>query len=379
MGRIILYISPKSPVSQVTMWMCRSIELSFDERVVNREEDMQEILERNPNRILPVLQDDELFLTEGTVVMKYLYRVAKDNGGSGKWPGLAGGLSTKEEACIDDCLGYVQSDVKPAIQEYITSLQSAAFDTVPDSSKYVKLQSILANLDRRKKGKQFIASNHLTVADLYIFATIVTVCGRTDHSWDNLGRLEGWFRVVRKILNNEWPTEKACLDCYESDSEEEDYMLAETVMDCVKNDRPDVLDQIAKDGGNINMPLAVVEAVNRGNLSILKVMQDHKCFMKWPMAISMAMRFPKGEEILALLFGPGQTPEERKQEATEIMKDEARRARVALGLPPDPTEEEIHKYRMSQENSKAPNTVGGSVIGQEAVPPVAPVVPVVPE
>ncbi len=341
MTKIVIYTSKTSPICQVTTWMCRSIEIGFTENTVNSQKDMADISERNPNHSLPVLQDNDLFLTEGAAILKYISEIGNKYGNTHKWPGLAYPEEFKERAKLEELLSYCQSFLKPAIKEYLENQQAVLFDSLPDDSKYTKLRGVLQDLDYKKKGHYFLASNSLTIADLMIYSSLYPLCSRKDHSWDKISRLEGWFRVVHKIINNEWKSEKSCLDSYESESDEEDYLLAETVMDCVRNDRPDLLDKLAKDGANINMPLAVVEAVNRGNLAILKVMSDHKCFLKWPMAISMALRLAKGEAILALLFGPGQTPEERKAEAEEILKKENRKMRVALGLPEELTEEEL--------------------------------------
>ena len=65
-----------------------------------------------------------------------------------------------------------------------------------------------------------------------------------------------------KVVENEWHDQKEVRECYESDSDEEEYLLAETIMDTVKNDRADVLVKLARSGVNINMPLAHRAAVN---------------------------------------------------------------------------------------------------------------------
>ncbi len=341
MSHLILYVSKTNPICQAVTWMCRSLEIKTTEKVVNNQNDMSDIIERNPNKNLPVLQDNDLFLTEPTAIFKYLAEVASKYGNTTKWPGLSWPEDFRERAKQEELLGYCQSFLKPSIRDYISSQQAMIYDTIPDDSKYEKLRGVLTDLDYKKKGHHFLANDHLTVVDLMIYACLYPLGMRQDHSWEKITRLEGWFRVMKKIITNEWNDENSCLDCYESDSDEEDYILAETVMDCVRNDRPDVLDKLAKDGANINMPLAVVEAVNRGNLSILKVMSDHKCYLKWPMAIMMALKLAKGEAILALLFGPGQSPEERKLEAEEILRQENRKMRVALGMPADFTEDEL--------------------------------------
>ena len=352
MSRIILHISQSSILCQAVTWMCRSVELGFNERVISNQEDMADIAERNPNRSIPVLQDDELFLTEGNAILKYLAEITNKYGNPVKWPGLAWPEDFMERAKQDELLSYCQSFVKPSIRDYSNSQQAIMYDSVPDNSKYEKLRTVLQDLDYKKKGHHFLVNDHLTIVDLMIFTCLYPLCVRPDHSWEKLTRLEGWFRVMKKIIVNEWNDENSCLDCYESESDDDDYQLAETIMDCVKNDRPDILDKIAKEGANINMPLAVVEAVNRGNLSILKVMSDHKCYLKWPMAISIALRLAKGEAMLALLFGPGQTPEERKKEANDILAEENRKMRVVLGLPPDLTPEELKMIEEANKKSQ---------------------------
>jgi ribA/ribD-fused uncharacterized protein len=79
------------------------------------------------------------------------------------------------------------------------------------------------------------------------------------------------------------------------------------------------------------MPLAVVEAVNRNNLFILKVMRDNDCFLKWPMAIAQAMRLSKPEDILALLLDPNMSKEDLIKEANVILKEENDKMKEALG------------------------------------------------
>lgn len=333
--KIIVYLSRSSPLCQVTNWLMRAVEVSYDERTVSSDLDMSDIIERNPSKGLPVLHDGDLFLTEGAAVLKYIMELAKQKNSGGRWPGLAGALTFKETARVDEILSYGQSVVKGSVKDFLQNQQNAFCDTVPDSNKINRINAVLAELEMRKRGHHFLTCSHVTIADLFIFASIYPLCSRSSFQWGKMAHLEGWFRVMSKVVMNEWSDESSCVDAYDSDSDTEDYLLAETIMDCVKNDRPDVLDKLAQEGGNINMPLAVVEAVNRGNLSILKVMRDHNCFLKWPMAITMALKFSKSEEILALLFGPGQTPEERKKEAEEILKDETKKMREILGLPPD--------------------------------------------
>lgn len=337
-NRFILYLSRSSPLCHVAQWLCQSVEISYDQRIVNSEADMTDIAERNPGKLLPVLQDGDLFLTDGNAILKYIANKARHLKVGAKWPGLSQELNPKDTAKVDEILFYTQSTVKHAIREYLSSQQNIIYDSIPDTSKESALFGIFTDLEGKKRGNQFISCDHITVADLGLYAALSPLFGKGSNQqhhkfWEKSPRIEGWFRVISKVVTNEWRDQNECRDCYESDSDEEEFLLAETIMDTVRNDRPDVLVKLARSGVNINMPLAVVEAVNRGNLGILKVMRDCDCHLKWPMAISVALRMSKKDDILGMLIDPEMKPEDLEREAKAILAREHAKVRVAMGFP----------------------------------------------
>ena len=364
-SRPLIYISQTSPISQCVLWLCRSLELAFDERRVQNTQDMEDILERNPRKVLPVLQDGDLFLTDSIAIIKYLISIS-DKQSNAKWPGITKDISDpKLDAKINDTISFTQDTLKQDVKTFLSQQSTAIFDTVPDSSALNRLQKTLSELDSRKRGHQFICSPHFNIADIMVYSALSPLFSRSSGAeqinWDVAKRIEGWYKVVRKILADEWVDEASCLDSYDSDGEDEGYYLAETIMDAVKNDRPDILDKLASEGANINMPLAVVEAVNRGNLPCLKVMRDHGCCLKWPMAITMARRLSKSEDLLALLLGyvNDKSREELEEEADEIISQHNKKMRKKMGLPEiDPKEEEAKRQAKLQreKNEKAVNT-----------------------
>ena len=153
MSRLTLHVSKSSPLSQVVTWMSRSLEIRFTENVINSVQDMSDIIERNPNKCLPVLQDSEIFLTEGPAILKYLAEISKEIGNSAKWPGLGWPESFKERAKLEELLSYCQSFLKPSIKEYLDSQQAVMYDSVPDTTKFDKLRGVLQDLDYKYKFK----------------------------------------------------------------------------------------------------------------------------------------------------------------------------------------------------------------------------------
>lgn len=386
-SRPLIYISHTSPISQCVLWLCRALEIAFDERKVQNIQDMEDILERNPRKVLPVLQDGDLFLTDSIAIIKYLISTS-DKQSNPKWPGISkDNADAKTEAKINDVISFTQDTIKQDVKTFLSQQGTSIFDTVPDSSALHRLQKTLSELDSRKRGHQFICSSHFTIADIMVYSALAPLFSRSSGAdqinWDIAKRVEGWFKVVRKILTDEWIDEASCLDSYDSEGEDEGYYLAETIMDSVKNDRPDILDKLANEGANINMPLAVVEAVNRGNLPCLKVMRDHGCCLKWPMAITMARRLSKSEDLLALLLGYAndKSREELEEEADEIISQHNKKMRKEMGLPEvDPKEEEAkHQAKLLRErNEKNVNTtiqLPPVEIGTQPTPPGSTTIP----
>ena len=172
MSRLTLYISKSSPICQSVTWMCRSMEIGFVEKVVNSVADMEDISERNPGKNLPVLQDNDLLLTEAPAILKYISEVVNKYGNSNKWTGLAWPEDFAARAKLDELLSYSQCVVKPVVKDYIDGLQSSMFDSVPDTTKYDKLRAVLQDLDYKKKGHHFLGNSHLTIVDLLVFSNL---------------------------------------------------------------------------------------------------------------------------------------------------------------------------------------------------------------
>lgn len=362
MSRIILYINKKNTLSQLALWMCRSCEVQFNERMVCSPSDMEDIRERNPNSTLPVLQDGDLVLTDIVAILKYISQHSNQHA---KWPGLSlKQYPPKELALFEEVASYYSGHLKHTVQSYVKSTQAILYDSVPDPKHKDDVHRALKYLDNTKKGHQFLISNHLTIVDLVVYAGIKVLEHDKQIDWDIAPRIQGWSRVVSKILIDEWMDEKDCLQDYDSEGEEEDYYLAETIMDAVKNDRPDVLEKLGREGANLNMPLAVVEAVNRGNLPCLKVMKDYGGHLKWPMAIAMARRLSKSDDLLTILLDMQGTKEELEAAADVIIEEENQKMRAALGKPKE-SQEEIQKKlddlaetrRIQQEQNKPQPTV----------------------
>lgn len=323
-----LYLSPNHGISRCLMWLCQTREIAFNQIMVNKKEDMAEINARNPNNKLPVLKHGELILTNLNTICDYILKIGRN---SESWPGLNVSVDPVIGAKILDFFSYIDSDLNPAIKKYLVTRRNIDFDSLPDEEPAKKLKEIFEKIEMDKRATKFMVNNSFTIIDLLYFSAFYLL--ENDNIFNEFSEttLLGWYRVCRKIIGGEWTDEKDCNDDYEFDIESDDYIIAETIMDAVKENRPDLLEKLAKQGVNINMPLAVVEAVNRNNLFVLKVMRDFDCFLQWPMAIKQALRLSKPDDILALLIDPNLPSDKLKEEANKILKKEDDRMREVLG------------------------------------------------
>jgi ribA/ribD-fused uncharacterized protein len=339
---ITLYLSPQKMISQAVLWLANKRNVQYQLIYVSRLDDMTDIKERNPENKIPVLKHGELILTNVPTIVNYLLSYGTDNL---DWGCLKANNDPVLSAKISERVSYYDSILNPTIKSYLMDIQKAQIEGICDPQYEIKLKAVLEEMDQMKKRQKFFACDSLTVVDLLYLSAIHLIENTNIFHQMEESLLIGWYRVCRKILSDEWENEALCQEDYEIEPDEEDFIVAETIMEAVKENRPDILENLAKQGYNINMPLAVIEAINRNNLFVLKVMRDNDCFLKWPMAISQAMRLSKPEDILALLIDPNLSKEDLIKEAKAILKQENDKMKEVLGP-------EYEEYLKQQKENK---------------------------
>jgi hypothetical protein len=350
-----LYLSPKQSISIALSWLCDVRQIPVSIIYVNDKKDLSDIANRNKENKLPALQHNDLLLLSISGITKYLVAFGIN---STNWPGLCKKDDIVLSSKIDEAISYYDSYLSNTITQYLKNIQTCMYDGLPDTDLEKKLESILNELNDKKRRTRFMVSEEFNIIDLIYFATIYQLENTPMFKYLENYELFGWYRVCRKIIGKEWDTQDECLDSYDFQPTEENFVLAETIMEAVKNNRPDIIEKLAKDGYNINMPLAVVECVHRNNIFILKVMRDYDCFLKWPMAISQALKLSKCEDILSLLIDPNMSKDELIKEANEILKLEKDKMREVLG----PEYEEYQKKVKESKKNEVEQVRNNSII-----------------
>ena len=76
-------------------------------------------------------------------------------------------------AKVEEGISFFQNYVQNSIKDYLQQTQATLFDSVHDTSKQDKVHEILIKLDTKKRGNQFLVSNHLTIVDLLVYSSLI--------------------------------------------------------------------------------------------------------------------------------------------------------------------------------------------------------------
>jgi glutathione S-transferase len=147
-------------------------------------------LAKNPNALVPVIEDDQVQLWESNVIVRYLCaRHAPDT----LYP-----LALPARFDAERWMDWQQTTLNPAGREaFVQWLRTPAERRVPDAiaRSVAATEPLLALLDRHLAGRAFVAADHLTMADLPLLCEV--------HRWRNLpqpypalSHLDRWYAAL---------------------------------------------------------------------------------------------------------------------------------------------------------------------------------------
>ncbi len=147
-------------------------------------------LAKNPNALIPVIEDDRVQLWESNVIVRYLCaRHAPDT----LYP-----LALPARFDAERWMDWQQTTLNPAgreafVQWIRTPTERRNADAI--AASVAATEPLLALLDRHLAGRAFVAGDHLTMADLPLLAEV--------HRWRNLpqprpalAHLDRWYAAL---------------------------------------------------------------------------------------------------------------------------------------------------------------------------------------
>lgn len=186
-----------SPPSRGVLMMAELLKLNYvtqDVDLMAGEHKSPEYLEMNPLHTVPVLQDGDFLLADSHAIIIYL--VSKYGGGqqSKLYPS-----DLKLRSIVHQRLFFENSNVAGAAREVLAGLIGGQR---PTAKQIENVNDAYRILEKYLQKTKFVASDHLTIADVSLVAGIssinvmVPVDGKYTrvHAWWNLLKKEEWYR-----------------------------------------------------------------------------------------------------------------------------------------------------------------------------------------
>lgn len=152
---------------QKVLWCCDELRIPYDridaglEFGRNRDPDF---LAKNPNGLVPMIEDGDFVLWESNSILRYLAMQYK--GGRGLYPAEAA-----DRASIDRWLDWALSTLQPAERPvFIAMVRTApeARDMAVVQPQIAKLTSLWAIVDAQLDGRRFVEHDSFSLADIVL-------------------------------------------------------------------------------------------------------------------------------------------------------------------------------------------------------------------
>ncbi|CAH2086082.1 unnamed protein product [Euphydryas editha] len=181
---LLLYKQGASPPSNAVIMLGEIIRLKFDYKepaLLKLEHKSPEFKKINPMGTIPVLQDGDFIVSESHAIMKYLLGKYGSDKQESLYPS-----DVHKRAIVDQCLFYDAG-------VYFNNLKVVAMPTLlygldkPSQAQLDDIDESYSVLEAYLQNNKYIASDHLTIADL------------------SLGSTTTAMQAIRKIDENRFP------------------------------------------------------------------------------------------------------------------------------------------------------------------------------
>ena len=195
-----LYMHPVSMTSRPVRLFAAESGISMDEQVVDLmtgEHYKEPYASLNPNRLVPMLEDGDLRLTESSAILKYL----ADKVGSAAYP-----KDLKQRAKVNEMLDWWNSNFYREFGYhfvYPQTLQNVKLDSEQGTKDLIargrnNATRLLAVVERNflGDGRKFLCGNEYTIADAFA-AGVLPIGDWINQSFAEFPNVERWLANVK--------------------------------------------------------------------------------------------------------------------------------------------------------------------------------------
>ncbi|KAH8370449.1 hypothetical protein KR093_003572 [Drosophila rubida] len=195
MGKLILSgFDPSPPVRAVKLTLA-ALQLPYDYVVVNpltKDQHSPEYLKKNPQHTIPMLEDDEQYISDSHAIITYLARkYGKDKA---LYPN-----DLYQSAIVDQRLHNDSSTMFTSTLLAISKPLMFAGQTVIEKSKIAAVADVYALVETLLDNNNYVAGTHLTIADFSFITTIVTLMVFLVPDSEKYPKLNAWLKRIKEL------------------------------------------------------------------------------------------------------------------------------------------------------------------------------------
>ncbi|XP_017054431.1 glutathione S-transferase 1 [Drosophila ficusphila] len=192
----ILYYAPRSPPCRAVQLTAAALGLELDLRVVNvkgGEHKSAEFLKMNAQHTIPVLDDNGTIVSDSHVIICYLADKYSPEGDDSLYP-----KDPEKRRLVDARLYYDCGHLFPRLRFIVEPVIYFGADEVP-ADRVAYLQKAYDGLEHCLAGGDYLAGDHLTIADLSCIASVSTAEPFAPIEAEQFPRLVQWFKRLEAL------------------------------------------------------------------------------------------------------------------------------------------------------------------------------------
>ncbi|XP_059616537.1 glutathione S-transferase D7-like [Phlebotomus argentipes] len=192
MDPVKFYFFSLSPPARFNLLTIKYLKLNVEIIIVNlrnKEQFSQEFLKLNPQHTVPAIDDNGFILWESRAIATYL--VSSKAPGNSLYP-----TDVKKRALVNNRL-YLDHELQMAFLGMVYPVYSMGGKEVSKSQKE-KMYKALGNLNTFLEGQKYVAGSELTLADLALLATVVSIqeMGANVKKFNNI---TAWLKTLESV------------------------------------------------------------------------------------------------------------------------------------------------------------------------------------
>lgn len=194
-----LYAVSDGPPSLAVRMTLKALNLQHEHIAVdymNGDHMTEDYAKMNPQKEIPVLEDDGFYLSESNAIIQYLCdKYASDN--------IIYPKDATKRAVVNHRLCFNSAYLYPPISAYVMAPIFFDYERTPAGLKKLHIALDVFDTYLSRHGTLFAAANHMTIADFPLITSIMCL-EAIDFKFDQYSSIQKWYTEFKKQYADLW-------------------------------------------------------------------------------------------------------------------------------------------------------------------------------